>query len=79
MKYVVEYTLPYVHVVRVGVTASSRELAIAKAEEAFSDCTIWDDTREIPLLEDDFEEVGGDTAVQFTARGLPKMAEACQR
>ncbi len=73
MKFVVEYTLPYVHVVRVGVAAATQEKAIEKAEQAFSDCSIWEDTKKIPLLEDVFEEVG-DTAeaVRFTA-------EACRK
>ena len=58
MKYIVQYTLPYEHRVMVGVTAESREAAIAKAETLFDQGEIWDDTPEVPLLFDDFEEKG---------------------
>lgn len=58
MKYIVQYTLPYEHRVMVGIEAESREAAIARANELFDQGDIWDDTQEVPLLYDDFEETG---------------------
>lgn len=56
--YVVEYELPYTHRVQVGVFATSAEEAAKKAEGAFNLGTIWDNTPEMPLLFDDYEEDG---------------------
>ncbi|MCG7871032.1 MAG: hypothetical protein JAZ11_02890 [Candidatus Thiodiazotropha lotti] len=56
--YIVEYELPYSHRVQVGVYADSAEIAGQKVEMAFNEGTIWDDTPEMPLLYDDFEETG---------------------
>ncbi len=56
MKYVIQYTLPYEHRVMVGIEAESRTEAIARANELFDQGDIWDDTKEVPLLYDDFEE-----------------------
>ena len=58
MKYVIQYTLPYEHRVMVGIEAKSRTEAIARANELFDQGNIWDDTKEVPLLYDDFEETG---------------------
>jgi hypothetical protein len=58
MKYVIQYTLPYEHRVMVGIEATSRDEAIARASELFDQGDIWDDTPEVPLLFDDFEEQG---------------------
>lgn len=58
MKYVIQYTLPYEHRVMVGIEAASRDAAIARANELFDQGDIWDDTPEVPLLFDDFEEKG---------------------
>jgi hypothetical protein len=58
MKYVIQYTLPYEHRVMVGIEAESRDEAIARANELFDQGDIWDDTPEVPLLFDDFEEQG---------------------
>lgn len=58
MKYIVQYTLPYAHQVMVGITAESREAAITKAETLFNQGVICDDTTEVLLLFDDFEELG---------------------
>lgn len=63
--YVVEYELPYSHRVQVGVYADSAETAGQKAEQAFNDGAIWDDTPEMPLLYDDFEETS-DAGVALT-------------
>jgi len=58
-RYVVEYCLDYVHRVQVGFTAKSRDEAIRKAQQAFDNGSIWDDTRQMPLLFDDYEETDG--------------------
>lgn len=58
MKCIIQYTLPYVHRVMVGIEAESRTEAIARANELFDQGDIWNDTKEIPLLYDDFEETG---------------------
>lgn len=57
-RFVVEYELPYTHIVRVGIEANDEDAAIAVARQAFDDMTLWDDTAEMPLIYDDFEEVG---------------------
>lgn len=57
-KYVVEYQLPYVHFVQVGVMAESSAAAIKAASIAFDSGTIWDNTPSMPLLTDLYEEVG---------------------
>ena len=65
--YVVEYTLPYTHRVQVGVYAPNAESASKKAESAFDAGTIWDNTPEMPLLFDDFEEDGNaGVALEFS-------------
>lgn len=56
MGYVVEYELPYTHRVQVGVYADSPESASEKAEAAFNEATIWDNSPAMPLLYDDFDE-----------------------
>lgn len=65
MKYVVQYTLPYEHRVMVGIEAESREAAIDRAEALFDEGEIWQDTAEVPLLTDDYEETG-DSPLIFT-------------
>jgi hypothetical protein len=60
---IVEYALDYVHYVRVAVRSVSDRDAIALAEEAFDNATIWDDTPDMPLLYDDFEETEDNTLV----------------
>lgn len=67
MKYVIQYTLPYEHRVMVGIYAESREAAITRANELFDQGDIWNDTQEIPLLYDNFEETGdAGTPLEFT-------------
>lgn len=58
MKYIVQYTLPYRHRVMVGIEAGGRDEAIARANTLFDQGDIWNDTKEVPLLCDDFEECG---------------------
>ncbi len=65
MKYVVQYTLPYEHRVMVGIAADSPDDAIRKAESLFDAGDIWQDTAEVPLLLDDFDETG-DGPLHFT-------------
>lgn len=67
MRYIFQYTLPYEHRVMVGIDAESREAAIAQAGELFDQGDIWQDSAEVPLLYDDFEE-NGDAGVplEFT-------------
>ena len=65
MKYVIQYTLPYEHRVMVGIEAGSRDEAIARAESLFDQGDIWQDTAEVPLLFDDYEETG-DGPLHFT-------------
>lgn len=54
--FVVQYTLDYQHRVQVGVVAKTSEEAAQKARQAFDSGTIWDDTAEMPLLLDAYEE-----------------------
>lgn len=65
MKYIVQYTLPYEHRVMVGIAAASPEEAIRKAESLFDAGDIWQDTAEVPLLLDDYDETG-DGPLHFT-------------
>ncbi len=58
MRYVVSYSLPYLHRVMVGIEASSEEAALTKAQAFFDEGSLWDDTRYLPLLYDDYEEDG---------------------
>lgn len=58
MRYIIQYALPYEHRVLVGIEAKSRDAAIAKAGELFDQGDIWQDSAEVPLLYDDFEENG---------------------
>jgi hypothetical protein len=55
-RYVVQYGLDYEHRVLVGIEAASTEEAIQKAQQAFDEGVIWDDTGQMPLLFDDYEE-----------------------
>ena len=58
---IVEYTIDYVHRVQVGILSDSDEDALYQAQAAFDAGTIWDNTPEMPLLFDDFEEKEGKT------------------
>ena len=57
-KFIVEYTLPYEHIVRVGIEADSGQTALTRAQALFDAGEIWDDGPGLPLLYDDFEEDG---------------------
>jgi hypothetical protein len=65
MKYVVQYTLSYEHRVMVGIEADNSDEAIARAESLFDQGDIWQDTTQVPLLFDDYDETG-DGPLQFT-------------
>ena len=58
-RYIVQYRLGYVHRVQVGIEADSSEAAIDRAQAAFDNATLWEDTAQLPLLFDDYEEVDG--------------------
>ena len=79
MKFLVQYSLPYEHVVQVGIEADNRDEALEMAQTLFDEGTIWDDTPEVPLLLDEFYE-SGDAGVplEFTieARNLDQWPEA---
>lgn len=74
MKYVIQYTLPYEHRVMVGIEAKSKDEAIATAEALFDQGDIWDDTKDVPLLFDDYEETG-DSPLVFTVEQELKTDE----
>lgn len=70
MKYIVQYTLPYEHLVQVGIEAESQEVAIAKAQALFDQGDIWQDTTEVPLLYDDYVETSNvEVPLNFTIEG----------
>ena len=69
-KYVVTYTLPYEHVVRVGIEADTVEGAEAIAETAFQEGVLWDNAPTQPLLMDEYEETG-DAGVPVTFQATP--------
>ena len=58
-RYIVQYVLDYQHRVQVGIHPASPEAAIEQAETAFDNATLWDDTGQMPLLFDDYEETDG--------------------
>jgi hypothetical protein len=55
----VGYSLDYTHRVVVGIRAANADAACAIARAAFDAATLWDDTPDIPLLYDDYEELDG--------------------
>jgi hypothetical protein len=63
-RYVVQYALDYEHRVQVGIKATSPEEAVRKAQQAFDEGSLWDDTEQMPLLFDDYEEKEG-RALEF--------------
>lgn len=74
--YVVEYELPYTHRVQVGVYATDAEDAAEKAEEAFYAGALWDNTPEMPLLFDEYEEEGdAGTPLEFRVVAMGAFPE----
>jgi len=55
-KFMVSYEIEYVHRVSVGITAANPHQAQQLAEQAFNVGTIWDNTKTMPLLSDDYHE-----------------------
>lgn len=55
-KYVVQYTLPYQHIVRVGIDAEDEEAALDHGLALSESGQLWDDTDEVPLFADYYEE-----------------------
>lgn len=70
-KHKVRYQLDYAHVVEVGIKAIDCEDAINRAQQLFDDGTIWDNTPEVPLLSDDYEEINGQS-LQFSVEEIPE-------
>lgn len=64
--FMVSYGLDHSHRVVVGVHAPDAGTARAIAQAAFDAGTLWDDTPDMPLLYDDYEEIDGQ-ALQFDA------------
>ncbi|MBK6744184.1 MAG: hypothetical protein IPG66_14950 [Hydrogenophilales bacterium] len=60
---IVEYRIDYTHRVQVGVVADCDDTAIALAQAAFDAGAIWDNTPEMPLLYDDYDEVEDETLI----------------
>ncbi|WP_342335219.1 hypothetical protein [Burkholderia pseudomallei] len=57
--FMVGYSLDHTHRVVVGIRASNADAACAIARAAFDAGTLWDDTLDMPLLYDDYEELDG--------------------
>lgn len=60
-RFAVGYTIDYAHHVQIGLEAQNEREAIAKAEELFDEGSIWDDTPEVPVLYDGYDEINGQT------------------
>ena len=73
-KFAVSYTIDYEHRVVVGVTAPDANAAIAIASQAFDEGSIWDNTPEMPLLFDDYEEKDGES-LAYTAEEIAEFPE----
>lgn len=73
--YAVTYELAYVHRVMVGIRAINEAAAVKIAQEAFGQGVIWDDTQDMPLLFDDYEEEDGQT-LSFTAEEITVFPKA---
>lgn len=69
-KFAVTYQIEYIHRVMVGVTAPDPETATQLASEAFDAGLIWDDTDNLPLLFDDYEEADKGETLCFTAEEI---------
>lgn len=65
-KFIVEYSLAYEHVCRIGIEAETQQVAEDYAWGLFDDGTFWDNTPQAPLLYDDYEEQN-DNVLSFTA------------
>lgn len=77
-EYLVQYTLPYTHIVTVGVTADSAEAACAQARAAFDSGDIWNNTSTMPLLQDYYEENAESDVLTFHAIESPRPLSEVQ-
>jgi hypothetical protein len=57
IKFVVEYRCDHAHIVRVGIIAKDEDEAVRLAESMMDAGTLHQDTSEVPLLMDEFEEL----------------------
>jgi hypothetical protein len=73
-KFAATYEIDYTHRVVVGVTAPDAETAKQLASNAFDEGTIWNDTEDMPLLFDDYEEVNDETLL-FSAEEISEFPE----
>lgn len=73
-KFAVSYTIDYQHRVVVGISALNAESAIKIATKAFDEGEIWEDTPDMPLLFDDYEEIEGET-LEFSAEKVSEFPE----
>jgi|GEM_PF-2661920 len=60
-KFIVTYEVNYVHRVQVGVTAFDHDAAILSVRKALDTGSILDDCQAMPLLYDEYNEVGDDS------------------
>ena len=67
--FMVGYSLDHTHRVVVGIRAAGADAACAIARAAFDAGTLWDDTPDMPLLYDDYEELDGQ-ALDFDATSI---------
>lgn len=58
--FMVGYSLDHTHRVVVGIRAASADAACAIARAGFDAGTLWDDTPDMPLLYDDYDELNFD-------------------
>jgi glycine cleavage system regulatory protein len=56
MKYIVQYALPFVHTVQVGITAPDEHAALIEADRLFADGVLWDNSTAVPVLLDEMDE-----------------------
>ena len=70
--FAVSYSIDYSHRVIVGMKAENEQAAIKIASDAFDAGDIWENTPEMPLLFDDYEETEGETLV-FTAEEVAEF------
>ncbi|WP_051299709.1 hypothetical protein [Methylobacter luteus] len=73
-KFAVSYTIDYQHRIVVGISALNAESAIKIATKAFDEGEIWEDTPDMPLLFDDYEEIEGET-LEFFAEEVSEFPE----
>lgn len=74
-KFLVSYELPYVHRVTIGIEADSAEQAKGEAEFCFDQGTAWDDTPDMPLIYDDYEESDTGNCLTFKAEPVDEFPE----